>query len=108
MHSPPTSPPKYGASRTTGDVFRGCAEGNALNAADYANHDKDDYIGPVPGQILLYLSQDNPAGLAPESLTAYACLAYDYSTKTPIAPVLEKIARKYSPVRSMHFNLFYF
>ena len=107
MHSPPVSPPKYGASRTTGGVFRGRAVGNVLNAADYSSHDKQDYIGPVPGQILLYVSQDDPAGLAPELLTAYARLPYDYAPKTPIAPVLEKIARKYSPVQSMHFK-FYF
>src|ERR1700678_812491 len=106
MHSPPTSPPKYGALRTTGGVFRGRAAGNALNAADYSSCDQQDFLGPVPGQILLYLSQDDPAGLVPESLAAYARLSHDYSPKTPIAPVLEKIARKYSPVRSMYFNLF--
>ena len=103
MHSPPTSPPKYGASRTTGGVFRGRAVGNALNAADYSSRNQRDYLGPVSGEILLYLSQDNPAGLVPESLAAYARLPYDYSPKTPIAPVLKKIARKYSPVRSMQF-----
>ena len=108
MHSPPASPPMYGASRTTGGVFRGCAVGNAPNAADYSNHDNQDYVGPVPGQILLYVSQDDPACLVPESLTAYARLRYDYSPKTPIAPVLEKIARKYSPVRSAHLTYFNF
>ena len=71
MHSPPASPPMYGASRTTGGIFRGRAVGNAPNAADYSNHDN---VGPVPGQILLYVSQDDPACLIPKSLTAYACL----------------------------------
>ena len=89
MHSPPASPPMYGASCTTGGVFRGHAVGNAPNAADYSNQD---YVGPVPGQILLYVSQDDPACLVPESLTVYAHLQYDYSPKTPIAPVLEKFA----------------
>ena len=96
MHSPPVSPPKYGSSRTLGGLFRGRAVGNSLNAADYSNCD---YIGPVPGHILLYLSQDDPASVVPESLTLYARLSYDYSPKMPIAPMLEKIARKYSPVR---------
>ena len=105
MHSPPTSPPKYGASHTSGGVFWGHAVGNALNAADYSGRDKQDHLGPVPGQILLYLSQDNPAGLVPESLAAYACLPHDYSPQIPIAPVLNKIAQKYSPVQSMLFNL---
>jgi hypothetical protein len=108
MHSPPASPPMYGASRTAGGLFRGHAIGNALNAADYSNRDNQDYIGPVPGQILLYVSQDDPACLVPESLTAYAHLQHDYSPKTPIAPVLEKIARKYSPVRSAHLTCFKF
>jgi hypothetical protein len=70
-----------------------------LNAADYSNRDNSDYIGPVPGHILLYLSQDDPASVVPESWTPYARLSYDYSPNMPIAPVLEKIARKYSPVR---------
>ena len=108
MHSPPASPPMYGASRTTGGVFQGCAVGNAPNTADYSNRDNQDYVGPVPGQILLYVSQDDPACLVPESLTAYAHLRYDYSPKTPIAPVLEKIAQKYSPVRSAHLTYFNF
>jgi hypothetical protein len=99
MHSPPVSPPKYGSSCTSGGLFRGRAVGNSLNAADYSNRDNSDYIGPVPGHILLYLSQDDPASVVPESLTPYARLSYDYSPKMPIAPVLEKIARKYSPVR---------
>ena len=98
MHSPPVSPPKYGSSRTSGGLFRGRAVGNSLNAADYSNRDNSDYIGPVPGHILLYLSQDDPASVVPESLIPYARLSYDYSPKTPITPVLEKIARKYSPV----------
>ena len=92
MHSPPTSPPKYGASCTSDGVFQGHAVGNALNAADYSSRNKQDYLGPFPGQILLYLSQNDPAGLVPESLAAYACLLHDYSPQTPIAPVLNKIA----------------
>ena len=98
MHSLLTSPPKYGASRTSGGVFRGHAVGNAPNAADYSSHNKQDYLDPVPGQILLYLSQDDPAGLVPESLAAYAHLPHDYSPQTPIAPVLNRIVQKYSPV----------
>ena len=74
MHSPPASPPLYGASCTTGGVFRGCAVSNAPNAADYSHCDNHDYVGLVPGQILLYVSQDDPACLVPESLTAYARL----------------------------------
>ena len=98
MHSPPVSPPKYGSSCTSGGLFHRCAVGNSLNAADYSNCDNSNYIGPVPGHILLYLSQDDPASVVPESLSPYACLSYDYSPKMPIAPMLEKIARKYSPV----------
>ena len=105
MHSPSTSPPKYGASHTSGGVFWGHAVGNALNAADYSSRNRQDYLGPVPGQILLYLSQDDPAGLVPESLTAYAHLPHNYSPQTPIAPVLDKIAWKYSSVWSMLSNL---
>ena len=99
MQSPPNSPPKlHGASRTTGGQFRGQATGNILNAADFSNSNNNEYIGPVRGQINIYLSKDDPARLSPDSLIAYARLPYDYASKTPIAPVLEKVARRYSPV----------
>src|SRR6266699_3553856 len=100
MTSPQNSPPKlHGASRTSGGIFRGHATGNVLNAADFLNTDNDEYVGPVRGQINIYLAEDDPARLSPDSLTAYARLSYDYAAKTPIAPVLERVARRYSPVR---------
>ena len=100
MQSPQNSPPKlHGASRTSGGIFRGQATGNVLNAADFSNPNNNEYIGPVRGQINIYLSQDDPARLSPDSLIAYARVPYDYAPKTPIAPVLEKVARRYSPVR---------
>ena len=101
MQSPVNTPPKlYGASRTSGGVFRGQAVGNSLNAADFLNPDNNNYIGPVQGQVNIYLSQDDSAQLSPDILTVYSRLPYDYASKTPIAPVLEKIAQRYSPVRS--------
>ena len=103
MQSPQNTPPKaHGASRTTGGSIRGQATGNFLNAADFSSAKKDDYIGPVRGQINLYLSTDDPAQLSPESLTPFARVPYDYAPKTPIASVLEKVARRYSPVRSKY------
>ena len=100
MKSPPTSPLNlHGASRISGGVFRGQAVGNVLNAADFSNLNNNNYIGPVRGQVNIYLSQEDPARLSPDSLTAYARLPYDYASHTPIAPVLEKVARRYSPVR---------
>jgi len=71
-----------------------------LNAADFSTHGNNDYIGPVQGQVNIYLAQNDPSRLSPESLTPYARFSYDYVPQTPIAPVLQKIARKYSPVRS--------
>jgi len=100
MLSPQNSPPAlHGSSRTSGGLFRGQAAGNALNAADWSNSGNNDYIGPVHGQINIYLSQNDPATLSPTSLVPYARLSYDYAAKTPIAPVLERVARRYSPVR---------
>src|SRR6267378_2739937 len=100
MQSPTNSPPKlHGASRTSGGLFRGQATGNALNAADFSDSNNNESIGPVRGQINIYLSQDDPARLSPDSLTTYARFSYDYAAKTPIAPVLERVARRYSPVR---------
>ncbi len=78
--------------------------GNSLNAADFSNSDNNDYIGPIQGQINIYLSQDDPAQLSPDTLKTYSQLLCDYASKTPIAPVLEKIARRYSPVRCKLFG----
>src|SRR6266699_246073 len=100
MQSPTNSPPKlHGASSTSGCLFRGQATGNALNAADFSDSNNNESIGPVRGQINIYLSRDDPARLSPYSLTTYARFSYDYASKTPIAPVLERFARRYSPVR---------
>jgi hypothetical protein len=84
---------------TYGGAFRGQAAGNALNAADFSNSGNNDYIGPVRGQINIYLSQNDPATLSPASLVPYARLPYDYAAKTPMAPVLGKVARRCSPVQ---------
>src|SRR6266567_4511732 len=100
MQSPTNSPPKlHGASHTSGGLFQGQATGNALNAADFSDSNNNESIGPVHGQINIYLSRDDPARLSPDSLTTYARFSYDYAPKTPSAPVLERVARRYSPVR---------
>ena len=105
MQSPSNSPPKlHGASRISGGILRGQAVGNSSNAADFSNPDNNDYIGPIQGRINIYVSQDDPAQLSPDTLTTYSRLLYDYASKTPIAPVLEKIARRYSPVRRKLFG----
>ncbi len=76
----------------SGGILRGQAVGNSSNAADFSNPDNNDYIGPIQGWINIYVSQDDPAQLSPDTLTTYSQLLYDYASKTPIAPVLEKIA----------------
>jgi hypothetical protein len=56
MQSPENTPPKlHGASRTSGGISRGQATGNFLNAADFSSANKNDYIGPVRGQIKSYV-----------------------------------------------------
>ena len=76
----------------SGGILRGQAVGNSSNAADFSNPDNNDYIRPIQGQINIYVSQDNPAQLSSDTLITYSQLLYDYASKTPIAPVLEKIA----------------
>jgi len=108
MQSPQNSSASLrGASRTVGGLFRGNAVGNSLNAADFSNHDNNNYIGPVHGQVNIYLAQDDPSRLSPDSLTPYARFLHDYAPQTPIAPVLQKVARKYSPVRSNYFLIIF-
>jgi len=100
MHSPPTSPPRArGSSRMTGGIFRGHALGNSLNTADF--DDVTDVFHTVPGKVLVYSSNEDPANLSIQNMKPSAFIKHDV---TPlIKPILTKVAEKYSPIRSELF-----
>ena len=97
MNSPPITPPRpYGSSRTTDGIFRNRALGNTYNAADFS--DVADVLHPIPGKVLVYSSNQDPANLSIQTMKPSAFIKHDVTRS--IQPVLTKVAEKYSPIRS--------
>jgi len=80
-----------GSSRTTGGIFRGRALGSAFNFADADRMDLDPVNYTKTGKVLLYTSRDHGARPA---------MTISHDTVGDLPPVLEKLARKFSPIRS--------
>ena len=80
-----------GASRTTGGVLRGQAQGNVFNHAD--GSDVFD-MGPRRGKVHVYTSLRDPALHKPDMTLAA-------EVTSTLKPVLKALARSYSPVHSM-------
>jgi hypothetical protein len=92
-----SSPPRlHGSSRTTGGILRGHALGNTLNIADFNNVEDVHY--PIPGKVLLYSSNQDPANLSIQSMRPSAFIKHNVTTS--IRPVLMKVAEKFSPIQS--------
>ena len=87
-----------GASRITGGIIRGRAQGNVFNHAD-AHEITQSLLGPRVGQVQIFTSHADPAITKPHMV-----LKHEVTLK--LAPVLKALARKYSPVCSKHFLLF--
>jgi hypothetical protein len=102
MLSPPTTPSQnlQGASRMTGGFTRGRALGNMFNVADAADYEMDiDMMLSIPGKVYIYESSSELVDLDPNTVKPLRVLKTDVSRT--IAPVLTKLARKYSPIRSV-------
>ncbi|EDR08995.1 uncharacterized protein LACBIDRAFT_326655 [Laccaria bicolor S238N-H82] len=70
--SSPQTPELQGASRVIGGVLHGCAHGNKANMADLIDADKDaNDSREILGNVLLYLSNDNPATINPAETQLY-------------------------------------
>ena len=93
-----TSPPLalHGSSCTTGGSTCGHATGNVFNFADAG--DIDDLETPVlrTGKVHIYNSPVDPVDVKP-----FRILKVD--VQFSMAPILESIAAKWSPIESMEF-----
>ena len=78
-----------GASHSTG-VFRGRALGNNPNWADSQPKNLSAFAKPT-GKILLYTSRDKEA---------HPAMMITHETVSTLTPILEKMSRKFSPIRS--------
>ena len=96
MASPDNSPPgPQGSSRATGGFMCGCAHGIALNIADFDSPDQSPiHSEPLMGRVCVYkfLSDPSPFTMQHEVLPT-------------LSPILRKLARRYSPIRSKHVQL---
>ena len=96
MTSPPGSPPAHGSSRTTGGSTRGHAVGNIFNFADAGDNDNSDTPILRTGKVHIYNSPVNPIEVKP-----FCILKVD--VQFSMAPVLQSIAAKWSPIESRGF-----
>lgn len=94
--SPPNSPTQlYGASRTSGGLFRGHAMGNVFNYDDLKDFDVQ-ALGPVKGKVRLYVSDQNPATIMPSK--SLPSMTFKQEVFPTLAPILVKAARSFSPI----------
>ena len=96
----PTRP--SGASRPYGGVFRAHAFGNAPNMADQELVDPVEPI-LVQGKVNYFVTKDPPSTVDVNTSSLTAILSPCYPT---LRPLLERVARRYSPVRSKFFPIF--
>ncbi|KAG6903859.1 hypothetical protein DXG01_014302, partial [Tephrocybe rancida] len=98
MASPPNSSGQLqGASRTTGGVFRGHAQGNIFNHGD-AQESEAPMLGPVKGKVHFYRSNADPATVQPSLIVPSMTFKQDVISN--LAPILIKTAKVYSPIKN--------
>lgn len=89
----PTSPEHlYGASRVTGGVFRGRAQGNVFNNAD-ADELIQYNMQPHMGKVQVYVSDVDPTVTKPK-------WSLKHKVTSKLKPVLKALSRQYSPISS--------
>jgi hypothetical protein len=106
MQSPPVTPSRkheqpdsslavdlQGASRTTGGILRGRAQGNVFNNAD-AELVSDYGIERRIGRVQVYTAYADPTMVKPD-------MELKHEVTPKLTKVLKVLSRKYSPVRSM-------
>ena len=107
MHSPDDSPKNLqGASRTSSGILCGRAQGNVFNFADVTDVLKQGPShGVAPrGRVYVYSSPLNPTSLDPERMKPMATVKV--TTSQTIAPMLQQVSHRFSPVRSKYTTLY--
>lgn len=99
INSPPLdqSHAKSGASRPYGGIIRGRAIGNAPNIGDLQRLSPEHV--DIQGLVDLVLSNDRPNVLEVDPSSVVA-VSIPYTEQ--LGPVLERVARSYSPIRSIY------
>ena len=91
-------PPANGSSRSTGGILRGRALGNAPNIGDPFDDVQQDVKPLSRGRVNVTIVQHPPGDLVIENPTSHLkVMSPCYET---LGPLLKKVAKSYSPVRS--------
>ncbi len=97
---PEREAPANGSSRSTGGILRGCALGNAFNIGDPFNDVPQDVAPLSRGRINVTIVQQPPSDVIIENPTSHLKVVSPcYDT---LGPLLQKVAKSYSPVRSKY------
>jgi len=97
---PERQPPANGSSRSTGGFSRGRALGNVSNIGDPFDDMQQDVMPLSRGRVNVTIVQQPPAALVVENPTSHLkVLSPCYET---LGPLLKKVAKSYSPVRSKY------
>ena len=110
MATPKVSIPSYGASRSTGGIFRGHAHGNTFNMADASevwdeiNLHADNVVEkPEKGKIHFYISNLSPAEVD-ITQSSFTTTIHDINKCQTIQTLMERGSRDYSPIRRKQFT----
>jgi hypothetical protein len=99
MASPPPAIPAEGSSRVTGGTSRGRAVGNYLSLPDASEMLMDKPI-PAKGTVRVYsVLQHQPSVHKP-------VMTFKVEAKPTLGPVLEKVAKFYSPLQKLNYRIF--
>ena len=95
---PETQVPAHGSSCSTGGILRGRAIGNSFNIGD-SIYDAPQEVRPLSnGRINITIVQQPPSDIVINNATSHL------NVKSPcfetLGPLLKKVAKSYSPVRS--------
>jgi hypothetical protein len=98
--SPRTQVPSNGSSRSTGGILHGRALGNSFNIGDSIDEVPQEVRPLSNGRINITIVQQPPSDNIIENATSHL------NVKSPcfetLGPLLKKVAKSYSPVRSKH------
>lgn len=105
MKTPKESIPAYGASRSTGGVFRGRAQGNTFNMADASDvwedinlYTDDPVEKPQKGKIHFYISDQSPTEIN-ISQSTFTTTVHDIREYQTFQTLATRCVRDYSPLR---------
>ena len=104
MAPPETEVPANGSSRSTGGILHGRAVGNSFNIGDSSYDAPQEVIPLSNGRINITIVQQPPSDIIVDNATSHL------NVKSPcfetLGPLLKKVAKSYSPVRSKCFIIY--